>query len=126
MSDQDNEAYQRGDDIARESAQASGALDGGGGAAATMRKEEGQVDPPVVDYASAGRAFTGWFNEKLHLLPNTQIRLGLRTAQAVRLHPDGRLECSLVAGAGEPEQTFVAFEPQHLDQLIRKIGALGL
>ena len=28
--------------------------------------------------------------------------------------------------AGESEQTFVAFEGQYLDQLVRKIGALGL
>ena len=65
---------------------------------------------------------------RLHrgLLPNTQIRLGTKTANAVRLHPDGRLECSLVASAGEGEQTFVAFEGQYLDQLVRKIGAIGL
>lgn len=49
-----------------------------------------------------------------------------KIANAVRLHPDGQLECSLVAGAGEEEQTFVAFEGQYLDQLVRKIGTIGL
>jgi hypothetical protein len=29
-------------------------------------------------------------------------------------------------GADESEQTFIAFESQYLDQLVRKIGALGL
>lgn len=97
-------------------------------AAATQR--DGRADPSSearqAEYVHVGMAFLAWFNEKLGLLPNAQIRLGTKTAQAVRLHPDGRLECSLAAAAGEEEQTFVAFEGQYLDQLVRKIAAISV
>lgn len=119
MSEHDNDAYLRGDDLA-------GAT---GAAAAPALQQDAQTDAAAetrqADYVHTGMAFADWFNEKLRQLPNTQIRLGAKTAHAVRLHPDGRLECSLVASAGEDEQTFVAFEGQYLDLLVRKIGALG-
>ena len=44
---------------------------------------------------------------------------------AVRLRPDGRLECSLHASAGEAEQQFVAFDSAYLDHLLLKFAAQG-
>lgn len=96
--------------------------------AATAMQKDSRADAEVrqADYVHAGMAFTDWFNRKLDELPNASIRLGGKNATAVRLYPDGRLECSIHAAAGEEEQTFVAFEGQYLDQLIRKISALGI
>lgn len=89
---------------------------------------EGQEPPEArqAGYVRIGMAFTDWFNQRLGRMPNAQIRLGTKSAQAVRLHPDGRLKCSLAASAGEAEQTFVAFEGQYPDQLVRKFSAIGL
>jgi hypothetical protein len=78
-----------------------------------------------VPYVSAGGAFTDWFNEKVRQLVNPTIRLGTKTASVVQLLPDGRLECSLHGEGGGEAQQFVAFEAQYLDQLVRKIAALG-
>ena len=76
-------------------------------------------------YSTAGAAFTAWFNDRVRRLPNAVIRLGTRTATVKELHADGRLECSLHASAGEAEETFVAFETAHLDQLLLKFAAQG-
>jgi hypothetical protein len=42
------------------------------------------------------------------------------------LHPDGRLECTLHGEGGESGQQFVVFEEKYLDQLTRRIAAIGL
>jgi hypothetical protein len=89
-------------------------------------QEGGQPGAVAFPYAAAGAAFTSWFNEKLLRLPNTSIMLGTKRVHVVELHEDGRLEVELDTEALEPEQQFVAFEVSHLDQLVRKIAALGL
>lgn len=111
------------------------------GAAATSMQKDDQADAAAerkdathveaqegkLDYAGAGAAFTGWFNDKLRQLPNPSVTLGTKQAHAIALHPDGRLECVLVgATTDEDARQFVAFEGQYLDQLVRRIGALGL
>ena len=88
--------------------------------------EEGAQGGAVAfPYATAGVAFTAWFNDRVRRLPNPVIHLGTKTATVVELHRDGRLECSLHASAGEQEQQFVAFESSHLDQLLLKFAAQG-
>jgi hypothetical protein len=74
-------------------------------------------------YATAGAAFTAWFNDRVRRLPNPVIHLGTKTATVIELHPDGRLQCSLHASAGEAEETFVAFDSSYLDQLLLKFAA---
>ena len=49
-----------------------------------------------------------------------------RGRPAPELHGDGRLEVEVETEALEPERQFVAFDASHLDQLVRKIAALGL
>jgi len=76
-------------------------------------------------YATIGAAFASWFNDRIRRLPNATLKLGTKTATVVELHADGRLECSLHASAGEPEQQFVAFDPSYLEQLLLKFAAQG-
>lgn len=76
--------------------------------------------------AAIGKEFRNWFNDKLRQLPNPSISLGTKQAHAISLHEDGRFECVLVGAQGEGGQQFVAFEAQYLDQLVRKIAAIGL
>ncbi len=52
--------------------------------------------------------------------------LGTKRASVIALHEDGRLECEIETEALEPERQFVAFEARYLDQLLRKIAAIGL
>jgi hypothetical protein len=52
--------------------------------------------------------------------------LGTKLARVVELHADGRLECEIEIEAPEPETQFVVFEAAYLDQLVRKIAAIGL
>ena len=87
--------------------------------------DAGQVGAVASPYATAGAAFTAWFNNRVRRLPNPVIHLGTKTASVVELHADGRLECSLHASAGEQEQQFVAFDSAHLDQLLPKFAAQG-
>jgi hypothetical protein len=54
------------------------------------------------------------------------IKLGTKQAEVIRLHEDGRLECEVEGTGSQNEQTFVAFNMTHFEQLIRKITALGL
>jgi hypothetical protein len=77
-------------------------------------------------YALAGEAFTGWFNDRVRRLTNPTVMLGTKLARVVELHADGRLECEIETEALEPERQFVAFEATYLDQLVRKIAAIGL
>lgn len=77
-------------------------------------------------FAAAGEAFTSWFNGKVRQLTNPTLLLGTKRARVVELHGDGRLEVEVETEALEPERQFVAFEAAHLDQLVRKIAALGL
>jgi len=95
-------------------------------AAAEPGAQEG-AEPGAVafPYSAAGAAFTAWFNERLRRLPNPVLRLGTKTATALELHADGRLEVSLHASAGEAEQQFVAFDSRYLDQLLLKFAAQG-
>jgi hypothetical protein len=97
----------------------------GAAAEAGAQGEGAQPGAVAFPYAAAGAAFTSWFNGRLRRLPNPVIRLGAKTATVIELHPDGRLECSLHASAGEAEETFVAFEASHLDQLLLKFAAQG-
>jgi hypothetical protein len=96
------------------------------GAATPTTQEGGEQGAVAFPYAAAGAAFTNWFNDKLLRLPNTSIMLGTKRVHVVELHEDGRLEVELDTEALEPEQQFVAFEAIYLDQLVRKIAALGL
>jgi hypothetical protein len=52
--------------------------------------------------------------------------LGTKRARVVGLYEDGRLAVEVETEALEPERQFVAFDASHLDQLVRKIAALGL
>jgi len=85
-----------------------------------------QATPASPPYAAAGEAFTTWFNRQVGLLPSPTLLLGTKRARVVRLLPDGRLQVEVETEALEPERQFVAFEGQHLDQLVRKIAAIGL
>lgn len=85
--------------------------------------QQGSVASP---YAAAGAAFTDWFNEKLRQLPNPTLMLGTKRARVTGLYEDGRLAVEIETEALEPEKQFVAFDGSHLDQLVRKIAALGL
>jgi hypothetical protein len=88
--------------------------------------EGGQPGAVAFPYAAAGAAFTAWFNDRVRRLTNPAVMLGTKLARVVELHPDGRLECEVETEALEPETQFVAFEAQYLDQLVRKIAAIGL
>ena len=97
-------------------------------AAQTAQEPAAEATEPgavAFPYATVGAAFTAWFNDRVRRLPNATVRLGTKTATVIELHPDGRLQCSLHASAGEPEETFVAFEAQYLDQLLLKFAAQG-
>lgn len=94
-------------------------------AAETETQEGAQPGAVAFPYATAGAAFTNWFNERIRRLPNPTIRLGAKTATVVELHADGRLQLSIHAAAGEAEEAFVQFEPSHLDQLLLKFAAQG-
>jgi hypothetical protein len=59
-------------------------------------------------------------------LTNPTVMLGTKRARVVALYEDGRLAVEVEAEAREPERQFVAFDASHLDQLVRKIAALGL
>ena len=77
-------------------------------------------------FALAGEAFTAWFNDRVRQLSNPTVMLGTKLARVVGLLPDGRLKCEVETEALEPETQFVAFESVYLDQLVRKIAAIGL
>lgn len=81
---------------------------------------------PPAEYTATGKEFTAWFNDKVRQLTNPTITLGTKTATAVKLHPDGRLECALHGEGSAEAQHFVAFNAQYLEQLMRKIAAIGL
>jgi hypothetical protein len=76
-------------------------------------------------YAAAGAALTAWLGERLRRHPQLTLMLGTKLARVVTLHPDGRLECEVETKALEPERQFVSLEPQHLEQLVRKLAARG-
>jgi hypothetical protein len=80
----------------------------------------------TTNYAAAGEVFTNWFNRRIGELTKPTIRLGAKTAEVIRLHEDGRLECEVEAEGSKNAQVFVAFEATYLDQLLRRITALGL
>jgi len=82
--------------------------------------------PAPPPYASAGEAFTTWLNRQVGMLPSPTLLLGTKRARVIKLLPDGRLQVEVETEALEPERQFVAFEGQHLDQLVRKIAAIGL
>jgi hypothetical protein len=92
-----------------------------GGAAVTA----GQAPAPAP-FALAGEAFTGWFNDRVRRLSNPTVMLGTKRARVVGLLPDGRLQVEVETEALEPERQSVAFEASYLDQLVRKIAAIGL
>ncbi|HYY96069.1 MAG TPA: hypothetical protein VE713_16300 [Pyrinomonadaceae bacterium] len=91
------------------------------GAAAGQTQE--QAPAP---YAQAGEAFTAWFNDKVRQLSSPIVMLGTKRARVVSLLADGRLQVEVETEALEPERQFVAFEASYLDQLVRKIAAIGL
>ena len=99
----------------------------GPGQAQTQAEGAADAKPQgLAPYAQAGEAFTAWFNERVRRLPSPTLMLGTKRALALKLHPDGRLECVVETEALEPELHFVAFEAGYLDQLVRKIAAIGL
>jgi hypothetical protein len=104
----------------------------GATAATAMQREDagqGNVAGEVqqgIPYRAVGETFTDWFNGKVRQLTNPTISLGTKTATVVGLRPDGRLECSLHGEGGGEAQHFVAFEPQYLDQLSKRIAAIGV
>lgn len=83
------------------------------------------TDEPV-NYAAPGEAFTIWFNHQLRALSRPSIKLGAKSAEVIKLHPDGRLECEVEGAGSQNEKTFVFFDMTHFEQLIRKITARGL
>lgn len=83
-----------------------------------------KVETPA--YVAVGEEFTNWFNDKLKALTRPTITLGTKQAEVIKLHPDGRLEAEVEGTGSQNEQTFVAFDMTHFEQLIRKITALGL
>ena len=85
----------------------------------------GQTQGPAP-YALAGEAFTNWFNERVRVLASPTVMLGTKRARVVSLLPDGRLQVEVETEALEPERQAVAFEATYLDQLVRKIAAIGL
>lgn len=89
-------------------------------------QESAQQGAVAFPYAAAGAAFTNWFNDKVGKLSNPTILLGTKRARVTGLYEDGRLAVEVETEALEPEKQFVAFESSHLDQLVRKIAALGL
>jgi hypothetical protein len=97
-------------------------------AAATQAgTQEGGGQAAVASpYAAAGAAFTNWFNEKVGKLSNPTVMLGTKRARVIALYEDGRLAVEIETEALELERQFVAFDASHLDQLVRKIAALGL
>lgn len=90
-------------------------------AAATTSQAQGSAP-----YALAGEAFTNWFNERVRVLASPTVMLGTKRARVVGLLADGRLQVEVETEALEPERQSVAFEAQYLDQLVRKIAAIGL
>lgn len=88
-------------------------------------QEGAQTGAVAFPYSATGAAFTAWFNDRVRRLANPAVMLGTKLARVVELHPDGRLECEVETEALEPETQFVAFEASYLDQLVRRIGALG-
>ena len=104
--------------------------DAGGATAAAAMQRDGQAgassEAKPANYVHNGGLFTDWFNDRLAKLVNPTISLGTKQASAIRLHADGRLECALSGVEDGGATQFVAFEPKYLDQLVRKIGAIGL
>ncbi|HWS87980.1 MAG TPA: hypothetical protein VN282_13505 [Pyrinomonadaceae bacterium] len=101
----------------------------GQGQTQTQAQDAGAAEAKAqapAPYALAGEAFTGWFNDRVRRLTNPTVLLGTKLARVVGLHQDGRLECEIETEALEPERQFVAFEASYLDQLVRKIAAIGL
>lgn len=92
----------------------------------TGTREGGEPGAVSFPYAAAGAAFTSWFNEKLRQLSNPTIMLGTKRARVLSLDESGRLSVEVETEALEPDRQFVAFDGSHLDQLVRKIAALGL
>lgn len=95
-------------------------------AAEAETREGAQPGAVTFPYAAAGAAFTNWFNDRVRRLSSPTVMLGTKRASVVSLHEDGRLECEVETEALEPERQFVAFESAYLDQLVRKIAAIGL
>jgi hypothetical protein len=89
-------------------------------------QESAQQGAVAFPYAAAGAAFTNWFNDRVSKLSSPTIMLGTKRARVVGLYEDGRLAVEIETEALEPERQFVAFDASHLDQLVRKIAALGL
>lgn len=94
-------------------------------AAATTNAAQTQALAPAP-YAQAGEAFTAWFNDKVRQLASPTVMLGTKRARVVSLLADGRMLVEVETEALEPERQSVAFEATYLDQLIRKIAAIGL
>ena len=85
----------------------------------------GQAQGPAP-YALAGEAFTNWFNDRVRVLASPTVMLGTKRATVIGLLADGRLQVEVETEALEPEKQSVAFESAYLDQLVRKIAAIGL
>jgi hypothetical protein len=96
------------------------------GAATPTTQEGGEQGAVAFPYAAAGAVFTNWFNDKVQKLASPTVMLGTKRARVVGLYEDGRLAVEIETEALEPEKQFVAFDSSHLDQLVRKIAALGL
>ena len=125
MSDKERE-----NDDAANAAQAPGAPAAAAGQGQAQPQDAaaataGQTQGPAP-YALAGEAFTAWFNDRVRRLTSPTVMLGTKRASVVGLLPDGRLQVEVETEALEPERQAVAFEATYLDQLVRKIAAIGL
>jgi hypothetical protein len=87
--------------------------------------EAGTPGRVAFPYAAAGAAFTAWFNDHVRRLNSPTVWVGTTLARVIELHRDGRLEVEVETEALEPERVFVPFEAAYLDQLVRKVAALG-
>ncbi len=87
--------------------------------------ETSQPGAVAFPYAAAGAAFTAWFNDRVRRLAGPTVLLGTKPARVVGLLPDGRLFVEVETEALEPERQAVVFEASYLDQLVRKIAAVG-
>ena len=112
-----------------ENRETKGAADAAAGQGQTQTQATaapaGQTQGPAP-YALAGEAFTNWFNERVRVLASPTVMLGTKRARVVSLLSDGRLQVEVETEALEPERQSVAFEATYLDQLVRKIAAIGL
>lgn len=116
------------DDTKKSQAGAGGAATGAAtqpDAPATTDASRAQTQEDTPNYAATGEVFTNWYNEQVSKLSKPTVMLGTKQAEVIKLHPDGRLECEVDGAGSQNEKTFVVFDSKYLEQLLRRITALG-